>query len=316
IVVIGSGATAVTLVPALANSGAGHVTMLQRSPTYILALPAVDPFAVRMNKLLPAKPAYVVNRWKSVVFQAAQYRIARRFPDFMRKQLMTMARRRLPEGYDVDKHFGPHSNVWDERLCLAPNGDLFRTIRKGRADVVTDTIERFTETGITLTSGTELPADIIVTATGLNLQLFGGAEIRLDGQPSDLTTTMAYKGMMLSGVPNMAFTIGYTNASWTLKADLVSEFVCRVLNFMEACGYDHVEPRHPDSSIDERPLLDFTPGYVLRAVDRLPKAGSRAPWRLRQNYLLDLRLIRHGKVDDEALSFSKHVAVVGVTQGR
>ena len=269
-----------------------------------------------MNKLLPAKPAYVVNRWKSVVFQAAQYRIARRFPDFMRKQLMTMARRRLPEGYDVDKHFGPHSNVWDERLCLAPNGDLFRTIRKGRADVVTDTIERFTETGITLTSGTELPADIIVTATGLNLQLFGGAEIRLDDQPLDLTTTMAYKGMMLSGVPNMAFTIGYTNASWTLKADLVSEFVCRVLNFMNDRGYDRVEPTHPDSSVDERPLMDFTPGYVLRAMDRLPKAGSRAPWRLRQNYPLDLRLIRHGRVDDEALSFSKHLAAVAVTQGR
>ncbi|MFN8032692.1 MAG: NAD(P)/FAD-dependent oxidoreductase [Mycobacterium sp.] len=312
IVVIGSGATAVTLIPALADSGAGHVTMLQRSPTYIGALPDVDPFAVRVNKLLPAKPAYVVNRWKSIAFQAIQYRLARRFPNFMRKQLMTMARHRLPEGYDVDKHFGPHYKVWDERLCLAPNGDLFRTIRKGRADVVTDTIDRFTETGIRLTSGQELQADIIVTATGLNLQLFGGAEIRLDGVPLDLATTMAYKGMMLSGVPNMAFTIGYTNASWTLKADLVSEFVCRVLNFMADHGYDRVEPRHPNAGIDERPLMDFTPGYVLRALDRLPKAGSRAPWRLRQNYLLDLRLIRYGKVDDGALAFSEHLAAVSV----
>jgi len=312
ILVIGSGATAVTLVPALANSGAGHVTMLQRSPTYIGALPDVDPFAVRVNKLLPAGPAYVVNRWKSILFQSVQYRLARRFPNFMRKQLMTMAQRRLPEGYDVDKHFGPKYKVWDERLCLAPNGDLFRTIRKGQADVVTDTIDRFTETGIRLTSGQELQADIIVTATGLNLQLFGGAEICKDGEPLDLTGTMAYKGMMLSGVPNMAFTIGYTNASWTLKADLVSEFVCRVLNYMDSRGYDNVEPAQPESAVDERPLLDFTPGYVLRALDRLPKAGSRAPWRLKQNYLLDLRLIRHGKVDDEALYFSKHLVPAGV----
>lgn len=312
IVVIGSGATAVTLIPALANSGASHVTMLQRSPTYIGALPDVDPFASRVNKLLPAKPAYVLNRWKSILFQSAQYGIARRFPGFMRKQLMTMAQRRLPQGYDVEKHFGPSYNVWDERLCLAPNGDLFRTIRKGKAEVVTDTIERFTPGGILLSSGRELPADIIVTATGLNLQLFGGAEIRKDGEPLDLTGTMAYKGMMLSGVPNMAFTIGYTNASWTLKADLVSEFVCRILNFMDEGGFDHVEPATPQRSVEERPLLDFTPGYVLRALDRLPKAGSVAPWRLKQNYLLDLRLIRHGKVDDEALDFSKRHAAVGV----
>jgi monooxygenase len=312
VVVIGSGATAVTLIPALANSGAGHVTMLQRSPTYIGSLPDVDPFAVRMNKLLPAKPAYIANRWKSILFQSAQYRLARRFPNFMRKQLMTMAQRRLPEGYDVNKHFGPTYRVWDERLCLAPNGDLFRTIRKGQAEVVTDTIERFTPTGITLTSGRELAADIIVTATGLNLQLFGGAEIRKDGEALDLTTTMAYKGMMLSGVPNMAFTIGYTNASWTLKADLVSEFVCRVLNYMDAGGYDLVVPTQPGADIEERPLMDFTPGYVLRALDHLPKAGSRAPWRLKQNYLLDLGLIRHGKVDDEALSFAKHRVPVSV----
>ncbi len=312
IVVIGSGATAVTLIPALANSGAGHVTMLQRSPTYIGSLPDVDPFAVRMNKLLPAKAAYVANRWKSIVFQAVQYRLARRFPNFMRKQLMTMAQRRLPEGYDVDKHFGPSYRVWDERLCLAPNGDLFRAIRKGQAEVVTDTIERFTATGIKLASGQELRADIIVTATGLNLQLFGGAEIVKDGAPLDLNTTMAYKGMMLSGVPNMAFTIGYTNASWTLKADLVSEFVCRVLNYMDSQGYDRVAPSQPPADVEERPLMDFTPGYVLRALDRLPKAGSRAPWRLKQNYLLDLRLIRRGKVDDEALIFAKHRVAVGV----
>jgi monooxygenase len=310
IVVIGSGATAVTLIPALANSGAGHVTMLQRSPTYIGSLPDVDPFTVRMNKTLPAKPAYVVNRWKSILFQSAQYRISRRFPNFMRKTLMTMAQRRLPEGYDVEKHFGPRYKPWDERLCLAPNGDLFRTIREGRADVVTDTIDRFTKTGIRLTSGDELAADIIITATGLNLRLFGGAAILRNGVPVDLTREMTYKGMMLSGLPNMAFTIGYTNASWTLKADLVSEFACRVLNHMDAHGYDNVVAEHPGDSVEERPLMDFTPGYVLRALDTLPKSGSRVPWRLKQNYLLDLRLIRRGKVDDTGLLFSRHRTAV------
>jgi monooxygenase len=222
---------------------------------------------------------------------------------------MTMAQRRLPEGYDVQKHFGPRYNPWDERLCLAPNGDLFKTIRKGHADVVTDTIERFTKTGIKLHSGGgELQADIVITATGLNLRLFGGAAILRNGVPVDLTESMTYKGMMLSGLPNMAFTIGYTNASWTLKADLVSEFVCRVLNYMDANGYDTVVPQHPGDSVEERPLMDFTPGYVLRALDTLPKSGARTPWRLKQNYLLDLRLIRHGKVDDTALEFCKHAA--------
>jgi monooxygenase len=313
IIVIGSGATAVTLIPALANSGASHVTMLQRSPSYIGSLPDVDPFAVRTMKLLPPKLAYVLNRWKSIGYQSAVYRISRRFPNYMRKTLMTMASRRLPEGYDVEKHFGPSYKPWDERLCLAPNGDLFKTIRHGKADVVTDTIDRFTKTGIKLSSGEELTADIIITATGLNLRLFGGAAILRNGVPVDLTQQMSYKGMMLTGLPNMAFTIGYTNASWTLKADLVSEFVCRVLNFMDADGYDTVVPDHPGDSVEERPLMDFTPGYVLRALDRLPKQGSRAPWRLKQNYLLDLRLIRHGKVDDQALRFSKHRAAVTAT---
>ena len=310
IVVIGSGATAVTLIPALANSGAGHVTMLQRSPSYIGSLPDIDTFAARMMQTLPAKQAYMLTRWKNILFQSAQYRISRRFPNFMRKTLMTMAKRRLPEGYDVEKHFGPRYKPWDERLCLAPNGDLFRTIRQGKADVVTDTIDRFTKTGIRLNSGEELQADVVITATGLNLRLFGGAAILRNDVPVDLTGTMAYKGMMLSGLPNMAFTIGYTNASWTLKADLVSEFICRVLNYMGTNGYDTVVPQHPGDSVDERPLMDFTPGYVLRALDSLPKAGSRAPWRLKQNYLLDLSLIRHGRVDDEALRFSRHKAAV------
>jgi monooxygenase len=224
----------------------------------------------------------------------------------MRKLLMTGVRRQLPQGYEVEKHFGPRYNPWDQRLCLVPNGDLFRSIREGRTDVVTDTIERFTPTGIKLASGTELPADIIVTATGLNLQLFGGATVAIDGEPVDLSESMAYKFMMLSGLPNMAFTIGYTNASWTLKADLVSEFVCRLINFMDDDGYDTVVAEHPGDDVDERPFMEFTPGYVLRSLDQLPKQGSVKPWRLNMNYLLDVRLIRRGRIADDGLRFSRH----------
>lgn len=312
IVVIGSGATAVTLIPSLVKGGAGHVTMLQRSPTYIGSLPLVDPIAEKTNKYLPKNLAHFVNRWKAIGFSTAQYQLARRFPQYMRKTLLTMAKHRLPEGYDVEKHFGPRYNPWDERLCLAPNGDLFKTIKAGKADVVTDTIETFTETGIKLTSGEELQADIIITATGLNMQLFGGASVTRNGDDIDLTKSMTYKGLMLSGVPNMAITFGYTNASWTLKADLVSEFICRVLNFMDANGFDKVEAEHPGEAVDELPFMDFTPGYFRRAMDSLPKSGSEAPWRLKQNYFFDLRTIRHGKVDEESLHFTKHRAAVTV----
>jgi monooxygenase len=312
IVVIGSGATAVTLIPALISSGAGHVTMLQRSPTYIGSLPDVDPIAVQVNKYLPEKAAHFVNRWKAIAFSTGQYQLARKFPKYMRKTLLTMAKRRLPEGYDVDKHFGPSYNPWDQRLCLAPNGDLFRAIRKGSADVVTDHIERFTKTGIKLTSGEQLDADVIVTATGLNMQLLGGLVPTRNGESIELTSLMTYKGLMFSGIPNFAITFGYTNASWTLKADLVSEFVCRVLNYMDANGFDNVVPEHPGASVDELPFMDFTPGYFQRSMDLLPKSGSKAPWRLKQNYLLDLRLIRQGKVDEESLHFTKHRAAVGV----
>src|ERR1700752_131786 len=240
IVVIGSGATAVTLVPALVNSGAKHVTMLQRSPSYIVSQPKRDKMAERLNRWLPDNLAYAAVRWKNVLRQAALYGACRKWPQRMRSILLGYVERQLPEGYDVQKHFGPQYNPWDQRLCLVPSGDLFRAIRHGKADMVTDTIERFTATGIRLNSGHELAADIIITATGLNLQLFGGATVTVDGQPVDLTKTMAYKGLMLSGLPNMIYTVGYTNASWTLKADLVSEFVCRVLNYMAANGYEPV----------------------------------------------------------------------------
>src|SRR3984893_2000940 len=312
VVVIGSGATAVTLIPALVNSGAGHVTMLQRSPTYVGSLPEVDPVAERANRWLPARAAHVVNRWKAIAFSTAQYQLARKFPAYMRKTLLTMAERRLPEGYDVEKHFGPSYNVWDQRLCLAPNGDLFKTIRHDQADVVTDTIDRFTKTGIKLSSGDELQADIIITATGLNMQLLGGLKPSRNGEPFDLTSLMTYKGLMFSGVPNFAITFGYTNASWTLKADLVSEFVCRLLNYMDANGFDTVEPQHPGDAVDELPFMDFNPGYFQRSMHLLPKSGSRAPWRLKQNYFFDMRMIRRGRVDDEALHFAKQPAALAV----
>ncbi|MBI3228470.1 MAG: NAD(P)/FAD-dependent oxidoreductase [Mycolicibacterium cosmeticum] len=312
IVVIGSGATAVTLIPSLINGGAGHVTMLQRSPTYIGSLPLEDPVAKQANKFLPKNMAHFVNRWKAIAYATGQYQLARKFPAVFKKALREMATRRLPSDFDYDKHFSPRYNPWDERVCLAPNGDLFKAIRSGKADVVTDTIDRFTETGIKLASGEELAADIIITATGLNMQLFGGAKALRNGEPIDLTKSMTYKGLMLSGVPNMAITFGYTNASWTLKADLVSEFICRVLNYMDDNGFDRVEAQHPGASVGEEPFMDFTPGYFKRAMDTLPKSGSQAPWRLKQNYFIDLRTIRYGKVDEESLHFTKHRTAVTV----
>jgi monooxygenase len=312
IIVIGSGATAITLIPALVSSGSGHVTMLQRSPSYIGSLPGIDPFAVRANRLLPDRLAHIANRWKAIAFSIFQYQLSRKRPAYMRKTLMTMAQRRLPKGYDVEKHFGPRYNVWDQRLCLAPDGDFFRPIRHGKADVVTDTIDRFTKTGIKLTSGEELQADIIITATGLNMQLLGGVKPSRNGEHFDLTSLMTYKGLMFSGVPNFAITFGYTNASWTLKADLVSEFVCRLLTYMDAKGFDTVEPQHPSDDVDELPFMDFNPGYFQRSMHLLPKSGSRAPWRLKQNYFFDMRTIRRGKIDDEGLRFAKKTAAVAV----
>jgi monooxygenase len=306
IVVIGSGATAVTLIPALIDSGSGHVTMLQRSPTYIAGRPDRDPFAARASKWLPEKAAYSAIRWKAIVKSTVEYQIARNFPSIFKNALRSMGEPRLPEGFDWDKHFTPDYRPWDQRVCLAPNGDLFKAIRKGKAGVVTDTIERFTKTGIKLSSGQELDADIIITATGLNMQLLGGLQPTKNGEEIDLPSLMTYKGLMFSGIPNFAMTFGYTNASWTLKADLVSEFVCRLLNYMDANGFDRVEAQHPGNSVDELPFMDFTPGYFKRSMHLLPKSGSRAPWRLKQNYLFDMRMIRHGKVDEESLMFTKH----------
>ena len=309
IVVIGSGATAITLIPALVDSGAGHVTMLQRTPTYIGSLPDKDPFAARAYKMLPEKAAYTAVRWKAILQATAQYQLARTLPNVFRKALRTMAERRLPQGFDYDRHFAPDYKPWDQRVCLAPNGDLFKTIRKGKADVVTDVIDHFTADGIALKSGQEVKADIIVTATGLNVQFFGGAQVLRNGEPQDLSKSVAYKGLMLSGLPNVAFTFGYTNASWTLKADLTSEYVSRLLQHMNSNGYDTVVPRDPAPDVEQLPFVDLSSGYIKRALDRLPKSGSKAPWRLKQNYLVDLRVIRNGKIDDGTLEFSKQRAL-------
>ncbi|MFQ6396132.1 flavin-containing monooxygenase [Nocardia sp. KC 131] len=302
VVVIGSGATAVTIVPAIAQTAA-HVTMLQRSPTYILSAPTEDVVATKLRALLGARRAYAITRWKNVAISTLIYQLSQRKPEMMRKFIRTQTVGQLPEGYDVDTHFKPDYGPWDQRLCLVPDGDLFGSIRAGDASVVTDRIDRFTPNGLRLESGAELAADIVVTATGLRLLALGAIELVVDGHAVALPETMSYKGMMLGGVPNFAFTIGYTNASWTLKADLVGEFVCRLLRHMDTKGYDQCTPR-PDPSINRAPLLDFQAGYVLRAIEQFPKAGSRAPWRLGMNYAQDVVTLRHGRIEDGVLRFT------------
>jgi monooxygenase len=302
VVVIGSGATAVTLVPALAET-AEHVTMLQRSPSYVLALPGTDPIAGLVRRVLPARLAHPFLRWKNVVITSALYALSRRRPKLMRRLFRAGARRALPEGYAVDTHFNPTYEPWDQRLCIVPDGDLFASIASGRADVVTDRIETFTPTGLRLESGQELEADVVVTATGLDLLALGGIELAVDGTEVSLPDHMAYRAMMLSDVPNMAFAIGYTNASWTLKVDLTCEYVCRLLNHMDAHGHAWAMPVNHDPSVQEQPLLDFQAGYVLRALHRFPKAGSKAPWRLRQNYTVDVFSLGRAPVDDGVMTF-------------
>jgi monooxygenase len=303
VVVIGSGATAVTLVPALTDKAA-HVTMLQRSPTYILSVPAADPLANGLRKLLGDRFSYPVTRWKNVLLATTVYQLSRRRPALMKKLIRAGVRRQLPEGYDVDTHFRPRYNPWDQRLCLVPDGDLFKAISRGQASVVTDQVTTFTETGLDLASGDHLDADIIVTATGLNLLLLGGMTLTVDGHQVEAPQTLAYKGMMLSGVPNFAFTIGYTNASWTLKADLVSAYVCRLLAHMDARGYTKCVPLETDPDMTKRPLMDFMAGYVLRSIDQLPKSGVSRPWRLGMNYAQDVLTLRYGRITDPAMNFS------------
>ena len=303
VVVIGSGATAVTLVPALAGTAA-HVTMLQRSPSYIASLPGVDPAAQWLQRLLPERLALSLVRWKNIARQVVLYQFSRHRPEAMKRALRKRLARELPPGFDIARHFTPSYDPWDQRLCLAPDGDFFRAIRAGRVTVVTDHIDTFTEKGLRLRSGAELEADIIVTATGLDLRMLGGMRLTVDDRPVPVPERKTYKGMMLEGVPNFAFALGYTNASWTLKADLTGEYVCRLLRHMDAHGHRQCVPRDTEPPGTERPLLDFSAGYVQRSLDQLPKQGARAPWRLWMNYPLDVLALRLGSVDDGAMEFS------------
>jgi len=303
VVVIGSGATAVTLVPALAKQAA-HVVMLQRSPSYVLSLPEQDPIANGLRRYLPAKVAYGITRWKNVLIGMLIFTLSRRAPEFMKKLLRGGVKSQLGPDYDVDTHFKPRYNPWDQRLCLVPDADLFKVIRAGRASVVTDQIETFTEKGLKLRSGKELEADLIVAATGLDLLALGGIDLSVDGRAVEVAKTMSYKGMMLSGVPNLAMALGYTNASWTLKCDLTCSFVCRLLNFMEEHGHRQCVPENRDASVREVPFIDFSSGYIQRSIHKFPKQGSKAPWRLYQNYALDILALRFGALEDGAMVFS------------
>ncbi len=302
VVVIGSGATAVTLVPALAEKAA-HVTMLQRSPTYIVSVPERDSIADWLRGHVPAEAAYSIVRWKNVALSMALFTYCRRYPERARDLLIGQVRRKLDGRVDL-QHFTPSYKPWDQRLCLVPNGDLFRALVAGRASVMTDRIESFDETGILLRSGAHLDADLIVTATGLKLKFLGGAAIEVDGEPVDPPRTLTYKGMMLSGVPNLAIALGYTNASWTLKCDLTSEYVCRLLNHMDRQQQKICTPLRNGRAVQEEPLIDFSSGYVQRAIQDFPRQGSVPPWKLYQNYAFDLFSLRHTRVDDGVMKFS------------
>jgi cation diffusion facilitator CzcD-associated flavoprotein CzcO len=304
VVVIGSGATAVTVVPSMAETAA-HVTMLQRSPTYVVARPAQDPIANKLRRRLPLKLAYMLTRWKNVLLGMYFYQMCKRKPEKVKNLILGGVRQMLGPDYDVATHFTPKYNPWDQRLCLVPDADLFRAIRKKKASVVTDTIETFTEKGIRLKSGAELEADVVVTATGLVVQPLGGAKLVVDGKSVKPSDTMIYKGMMYSDVPNLASVFGYTNASWTLKADLVCEYVCRLLNYMDRKGFRQATPHNSDPTLKEEPWVNFSSGYIQRALPHQPKQGSKRPWKLYQNYVLDLLTLRHGSVRDKAMVFTR-----------
>jgi monooxygenase len=314
IVVIGSGATAITLIPSLARE-AGHVTMLQRSPTYVAALPGSSPLPGLLRRALPKRYADAATRWALAVGTQAFFHFSRRRPDVVKRMLRKGAERHLPPGYDIDTHFTPRYDPWDQRLCVAPDGDLFAAIREGRASVVTDTIDRFTESGIRLASGDELEADIVVTATGIDLLFLGGMELAIDGEALDPADRLTYKGMMIEGVPNLALAIGYTNASWTLKCDLTCDYVCRMLQHMRVAGLRQATPRNADPDVTPAPLLGLSSGYVQRSTHLFPKQGSRFPWQVHQSYLRDYRAMKMRGVVDEAMEYSNplpHEAPAGV----
>lgn len=303
VIVIGSGATAVTLVPAMADKAA-HVTMLQRSPTYIVSLPAADAVANWLRKHLPLSLAYRLTRLKNMALQLIYFTAARAFPEQTRKRFLDLIREQLGPDYDL-AHFTPRYKPWDERLCVIPDNDLFEAIKAGKVSIVTDHIDTFTEAGLKLRTGREIEADIIITATGLELQFAGGAEVRVDERPIDIGKSVLYKGIMFSGVPNMAFVFGYTNASWTLRADLLAEYFCRMINFMDARDYVEAKPKEPDSTMPVKPLGNLTSGYFKRAEDLLPREGLKGPWRNPQNYVFDIFRFRFGAIDDDILEFRR-----------
>jgi monooxygenase len=306
VVVIGSGATAITLIPSMAKD-AGHVTMLQRSPTYITSRPKNDPVVKLIRSVLPARLSAPLIKWVFALGTQATYFISKRNPELVKKVLRRGLERQLPKGYDIDTHFTPSYNPWDQRLCVVPNGDLFKAISAGKASVVTDHVAEFTETGIRLRSGEELEADIVVTATGLQLLFIGGIEVTVDGDAVDVGNRLTYKGMMLEGVPNMALAVGYTNASWTLKCDLTCGYVTRLLNHLHDTGLRQCTPVNTDTSVSPVPLLGLNSGYINRSADEFPKQGSRFPWQVHQSYIRDYRAMKLQGVVDDAMVFSNPV---------
>ena len=303
VVVIGSGATAITLIPSMAEKAA-HVTMLQRSPSYIVSVPETSPVAKILRRVLPKRWAGDATKWFHALVTQGFYQVSRRRPELVKRALRRGLKAQLPKGYDIDTHFTPHYNPWDQRVCAVPNGDLFKAIKKGTASVVTDHIDTFTETGVRLESGAELDADIIVTATGLELLFIGGIELTVDGEKVDVPSLLTYKGMMLEGVPNAALAVGYTNASWTLKCDLTTQYVTRLLNHMRTTGLRQCTAVNNDPAVVEQPLLSLSSGYVMRAAGKFPKQGSRHPWQVYQSYLRDYRALRMSGIEDDAMVFS------------
>ncbi len=304
VVVIGSGATAITVVPAMADK-AKHVTMLQRSPTYVASQPAEDKLANMLRVMLPERLAYKITRWRKIIFMASFYRLSKKRPKFVKKLLVGMVRRELGKDYDIKKHFTPTYNPWDERLCAITDSDLFRRIKDGSVSVVTDHIDTFTENGITLRSGEHIDADIVITATGLVLKTAGDAKVVIDGKQIEPHMFMSYKGVMFSDVPNLSMVIGYTNASWTLKADLISYYVCRLINYMDKHNFSYCAPRRNDPTLKEEPFMDFQSGYIQRSLHLLPKRGDKGPWKLCQNYFLDTISLKYSSLKDDSMAFYK-----------
>lgn len=302
VIVIGSGATAVTLVPAIAKNAA-HVTMLQRSPSYVVSAPGEDSWSQALNKMFPIRLTYFLIRWKNIFRTSLGFYLSRKYPERVKNRLINLVREELGNDYDVEKHFTPRYNPWDQRMCLVPDSDLFNSIKSGKASVVTDHIDHFTENGILVKSGEHLEADIIVTATGIELNALNDIEVSVNNKKVEPHNRLSYKGMMLSGVPNLAFSFGYVNASWTLRADLTCEYVCRLLNQMDKLGVNTCIPQEDPTAIVDDEYIDFSSGYVQRALDKLPKQGKKAPWRNYQNYLKDIFLVRIFSIKDSTLKF-------------